>query len=152
VYLSTGGRSVLAEKDFFLASIWQEYGKCDKRWWYADSCILSLEIVTVFADSLFCIILIYAMLKNKPYRHFFQIVLATCELYGGWMTFAPELLTGNKNLVTNNFVYLYIYLIFFNGIWVVVPFLLMIQSWYAIATDESQKLPNGKHSSKQKAN
>lgn len=27
--------------------------------------------------------LIFAMLKNKTYRHFIQIVLCVCELYGG---------------------------------------------------------------------
>jgi len=48
------------------------------------------------------------------------------------MTFAPEILDGSKNLETSNFMYLYVYLIFYNGIWVVVPFLLLYQSWFDI--------------------
>ncbi|KAI8770801.1 emopamil-binding protein, partial [Biomphalaria glabrata] len=47
-----------------------------------------------------------------------------------WMTFCPEWLSGNKNLNTSSFLYLWIYLILMNGIWVVVPALLLIQSWY----------------------
>ena len=47
----------------------------------------------------------------------------------GWMTFCPEWLSGNRNLVTSNPLYLWVYLIFFNGLWVVVPLLLLYQSW-----------------------
>ena len=49
----------------------------------------------------------------------------------GWMTFCPEWLSGNRNLVTSNPLYLWLYLVFFNGLWVVVPLLLLYQSWVA---------------------
>lgn len=49
------------------------------------------------------------------------MVIATAELYGGFMTFCPEWLTGNVNLDTSNFVYLWLYLVFFNGLWVAIP-------------------------------
>ena len=47
----------------------------------------------------------------------------------GWMTFCPEWIQGSPNLDTSNWLYLWIYLVFFNGIWVVVPFLLLYQSF-----------------------
>jgi len=37
---------------------------------------------------------------------FWIIVLAAGELYGGFMTFAPEWLSGSPNLDTSNFMYL----------------------------------------------
>lgn len=37
------------------------------------------------------------------------------------MTFCPEWLTGNINLDTTNFMYLWVYLVFFNTIWVWIP-------------------------------
>lgn len=37
------------------------------------------------------------------------------------MTFCPEWLTGNSNLDGSNFMYLWVYLFFFNGLWVVFP-------------------------------
>ena len=52
---------------------------------------------------------------------FWGIVLATGELYGGFMTFAPEWLSGCENLDTGSALYLWVYLVFFNGLWVVFP-------------------------------
>ena len=37
------------------------------------------------------------------------------------MTFAPEWLSGNANLDTSNFMYLWVYLVFFNMLWVWFP-------------------------------
>lgn len=37
------------------------------------------------------------------------------------MTFCPEWLTGNINLDTSNFMYLWVYLVFFNMLWVFIP-------------------------------
>ncbi|KAL4736951.1 Emopamil-binding protein [Aspergillus similis] len=47
--------------------------------------------------------------------------LATAELYGGFMTFAPEWLTGSTQLDTSNAVYMWFYLFFFNTLWVWIP-------------------------------
>lgn len=62
-------------------------------------------------------------------RHFIQITLCVCELYGGWMTFSPEWLMGSPNLNTNNWLYFWVYLVFFNSLWVLIPGLLLWQSW-----------------------
>jgi len=45
------------------------------------------------------------------------------------MTFCPDWLQGSPNLRTDNFLYLWVYLFFFNFLWVVVPVLLLWQSW-----------------------
>ena len=45
------------------------------------------------------------------------------------MTFCPEWLTGNINLDTSNFMYMWIYLVFFNMLWVLIPFWVI---WYAV--------------------
>lgn len=47
------------------------------------------------------------------------------------MTFCPEWVQGSPNLDTSNWLYLWIYLVFFNGIWVVVPLLLLYQSFFS---------------------
>ena len=46
------------------------------------------------------------------------------------MTFCPEWLTGNINLDTSNFMYLWVYLVFFNMLWVFIPFYVI---WYAVS-------------------
>lgn len=117
------------KSDHFTAALWKEYALADKRWGVSDPTIVSLEMLTVLIDGPLCFLLIYAIVKDKFYRHFIQIVLCVCELYGGWMTFCPEWLTKSENLDTSNFLYLWVYLVFFNGIWVVIPFYLLWHSW-----------------------
>ncbi|XP_061192873.1 emopamil-binding protein-like [Saccostrea echinata] len=124
------------------AQVWKEYALADKRWGVSDPTIVSLEILTVFITGPLAVFLIYAILKNKIYRHFIQIVLSVCELYGGWMTFCPEWLTGSKNLKTDNFLYMWVYLVFFNGIWVIIPILLLCQSWMEMTMTGQVKQTN----------
>lgn len=47
----------------------------------------------------------------------------------GFMTFCPEWLTGNQNLDASNFMYLWVYLVFFNMLWVVMPIYAMWVSY-----------------------
>jgi hypothetical protein len=44
------------------------------------------------------------------------------------MTFCPEWLTGNQNLDGSNFMFLWVYLVFFNMLWVFLPLYAM---WYS---------------------
>ncbi|KAL8895840.1 MAG: hypothetical protein Q9192_003408 [Flavoplaca navasiana] len=114
------------------ALLWQEYARADTRWANTDTNILSIELLTVLiAGPLACYICY--LLQRQPLGRstntddnaaklwFSIIVLATGEIYGGFMTFAPEWLSGNTSLSTGNWMYLWLYLVFFNGIWVVVP-------------------------------
>jgi hypothetical protein len=84
------------------------------------------------------------MLKNKPYRHFFQIILCTCELYGDWMTFVPALMEGASNLDTANPKHLWLYLVGSNGVWVVVPLLLLWQSYTFFTTTRTDAIKKQK--------
>jgi phage shock protein PspC (stress-responsive transcriptional regulator) len=45
------------------------------------------------------------------------------------MTFCPEWLTGNINLDTSNFMYLWVYIVFFNMLWVFIP---LYAIWWAV--------------------
>ncbi|KAI5300627.1 hypothetical protein KEM55_006080 [Ascosphaera atra] len=129
------------------ARLWQEYGKADRRWIEADAGVISLEILTVVVDGTAAVYVCYLLYKSvklaetKPvvaarYRAlmwFMAITVAVCELYGGWMTFAPEWLTGSTALNTENPVYLWLYLAFFNGVWVVVPIWVLWKAWQEIS-------------------
>ncbi|KAI3365886.1 hypothetical protein L3Q82_000874 [Scortum barcoo] len=130
VYMSLVGTVETSEGP--LAELWKEYSKADRRWLVSDPTIVSIEILTVVLDSLLALLLIHAVLKDKYYRHFLQISLSVCELYGGWMTFCPDWLIGSPNLNTSSRLYLWVYLVFFNGVWVLVPVLLLVQSWSSL--------------------
>lgn len=45
------------------------------------------------------------------------------------MTFCPEWLVGSPSLRTDNILYAWVYLVFFNGVWVVIPAALLYDSW-----------------------
>ncbi|KAL4220243.1 hypothetical protein ACF0H5_020651 [Mactra antiquata] len=124
--------STVDDSEHFTALTWKEYAKADRRWGVSDPTIVSLEILTVTIVEIFAIFLIYAVIKDCYYRHFLQISLCISELYGGWLTFCPEWLTGSKNLNTDNFLFLWVYLVFFNMLWVVAPVALLVQSWYSL--------------------
>lgn len=50
----------------------------------------------------------------------------------GFMTFCPEWLTGNQFLDGSNFMYLWVYLVFFNTLWVFIPFYAIYVSWNSV--------------------
>lgn len=50
------------------------------------------------------------------------------------MTFAPEWLSGSRNLDRGNFLYLWVYLVFFNGLWVVFPIWVLVVAYRNIRT------------------
>ncbi|KAF0500590.1 emopamil-binding protein-like [Gigaspora margarita] len=94
-----------------LAKLWQEYGKADSRWLHSDVTILSVEIPTSIFLGPLAIYILALLINNHVSRHYWQIILCACEIYGSWITFCPEWLTGSKNLNTENFVYLWVYLV-----------------------------------------
>ncbi|TFK69528.1 Emopamil-binding protein [Pluteus cervinus] len=132
LYLSTFGRQVNTSIGPF-AELWKEYAAADFRWGTADPTVVSLEILTVLGAGPLCCYIAWQTVKNDPARHYWIIVLSTAELYGGWMTFCPEWLTGSPNLDTSNPLFLWVYLFFMNIIWVVIPFWLMFDSYGHIA-------------------
>uniref|UniRef100_A0A8I3PHJ6 EBP like n=1 Tax=Canis lupus familiaris TaxID=9615 RepID=A0A8I3PHJ6_CANLF len=132
VYLSFAGS--VADSEGLIASLWKEYGKADARWLYFDPTIVSLEVLTVVLDGSLALVLVYAIVTEKYYRHFIQVTLCVCELYGGWMTFVPDWLVGSPNLNTDDWLYFGVYLVFFNSVWVLIPGLLLCQSWVELKT------------------
>ena len=64
----------------------------------------------------------------------------------GFMTFAPEWLSGNTNLDGSNFMYMWVYLVFFNMLWVFIPFWVLFEAYGNI----SQALSNADESGEEK--
>lgn len=116
------------------ARLWQEYAKADHRWAQADVGVISLELLTVFLGGPAAVYVCHLLWKScgeglsaskrgglKATLWLVMVGLATAELYGGFMTFAPEWLSGSEALATEDPVYLWLYLFFFNTLWVFVP-------------------------------
>lgn len=142
-----------------MARLWQEYAKADRRWGEADLTVISLELLTVFIAGPTAVYICYQIhrfmktsnaSKKAQIRStiwFAAVALATGELYGGFMTFAPEWLSGNTNLDTANPIYLWLYLTFFNTLWVWFPIWILYEGYNEI----SAAFTNSVSSSKKKS-
>ncbi|PHH63434.1 hypothetical protein CDD81_5813 [Ophiocordyceps australis] len=114
------------------AQMWMVYARADRRWAGADVGVISLELLTVLFDGPLACYVCYLLSKQDARANIWMIVLATAELYGGFMTFCPEWLTGNTNLDGSNFMYMWVYLVFFNMLWVFIPLYVIWHSYYNI--------------------
>ncbi|KAK3403574.1 Emopamil-binding protein [Sordaria brevicollis] len=103
------------------AELWMVYAKADKRWAGVDLGVVSLELLTVLVVGPMACWVCYDIAKKNSRVNIVMIMIATAEIYGGWMTFCPEWLVGSVNLDTSNWMYMWLYLTFFNGLWVVIP-------------------------------
>lgn len=122
-----------AEKsDSFMGWLWREYSRADARWAVRDPNVISLELLTVFIGIL-CLFQVRGVLCRESWRHPLQMVICTAELYGGWMTFCPEWVQGSPNLNGQDPILLWIYLVFMNGLWVVIPGLLLWDSFVRLS-------------------
>ena len=129
-----------------MARLWQEYAKADRRWGGADLTVISLEILTVGLAGPTAVYVCYLIAKATKAQSpsvkarcqsrlwFVATALATAELYGGFITFAPEWLSGNNALAGDDPVYLWLYLVFFNMLWVFIPFWVLYVAYQEIST------------------
>lgn len=88
----------------------KEYAAADYRWGFSDPTVVALELLTVLGAGPLCCYILKQLVDDDPARHYWIVVLSTAELYGGWMTFCPEWLTGSPNLNTSNALHLWVYL------------------------------------------
>lgn len=133
-----------------MARLWQEYAKADRRWRGADLTVISVELLTVGLAGPAAVYVCYSIAKvvnakseTVRSRHqtrlwFTAIMLATGELYGGFMTFAPEWLSGNTALAGEDPVYLWLYLVFFNMLWVFIPLWILSVAYQEVSTSFSR--------------
>ncbi|GAA6057279.1 hypothetical protein JCM3770_004531 [Rhodotorula araucariae] len=120
-------RTVNSSKGPF-AALWAEYALADSRWGTADPTVVAIELITVLgAGPLAAYCAVRMRWQGEAWR-LWVIILSVAELYGGWMTFAPEWLSGSPALNTSHWLYTYVYLLFFNGLWVAIPIALIAES------------------------
>lgn len=110
-----------ASSENAFAQLWMVYARADRRWAGADLGVISLELLTVLVMGPLSCLVCYDLARGRPRANVLMVIIATAELYGGFMTFCPEWLVGNANLNGSNFMYMWVYLVFFNMLWVFIP-------------------------------
>ncbi|GAA5938988.1 hypothetical protein JCM3775_002643 [Rhodotorula graminis] len=120
-------RTVNSSKGPF-ALLWQEYALADTRWGTSDPTVVAIELITVLGAGPLAVYCAAKMCGTSEAWRFWIVILSVAELYGGWMTFAPEWISGSPSLNTSHWLYTYVYLLFFNGLWVIIPLALIADS------------------------
>ena len=69
-----------------LSALWREYAKADARWGGSDLTVISLELLTVLIGGPLAAWICYCLSKDRSDAWFWMLILATGELYGGFMT------------------------------------------------------------------
>lgn len=138
LYLSIFGRTANNSTGFF-AYLWQDHTKADARWGFSDSTVVALEILTVLGAGPLAAYCACLLTTNSFSYHYWIVVLSTSELYGGFMTFIPEWLSGNQYLDGSNWILMWVYLFFMNMAWVVIPLYLLYDSFKAITSSTNAR-------------
>ena len=94
-----------------------------------DSTALSLKLIIVLAMGTLALACAWAITRRAAWRHVAQLIISICELYGGWMTFAPEFARHVTSPSLTSFPSMEaVFLGFVNLLWVSTPLLLAADS------------------------
>jgi cholestenol delta-isomerase len=116
------------------ASIYGQYSRYDARYAISDPFPIALGYVEIVQGAA-CFWLGWAIQTGHRFRHPVQLILTSTQLYGTIYYFALPIAAGKwSEWMTHDPFELWVYVILLNGLWVVVPLLLMIQSTRQWAT------------------
>ncbi|KAL6482801.1 hypothetical protein MHYP_G00076730 [Metynnis hypsauchen] len=135
----------------FLSQLWKEYSKGDSRYVIADNFTVCMETVTACLWGPFSLWIIVAFLFNRPYRFVLQLIVSLGQLYGAVLYFYTEHRDGYIHSEYGHPIYFWFYFVFMNVLWIVIPFVLILDSWCQLSSTQAlsdKLLP--KHKSKSK--
>ncbi|XP_033624091.1 3-beta-hydroxysteroid-Delta(8),Delta(7)-isomerase-like [Asterias rubens] len=127
-YLTLNSGTVAGHNDI-LAQIWKEYAKGDSRYVSNDTCTIVLENITAWLEGPGCFITVWAFLNRSSMRHVMQLAVSIGQFYGVLIYFITEYVEDFAHGPRFHPYYFWLYVIGFNAPWVIVPPILIRQSW-----------------------
>uniref|UniRef100_A0A672L6H0 EBP cholestenol delta-isomerase n=1 Tax=Sinocyclocheilus grahami TaxID=75366 RepID=A0A672L6H0_SINGR len=116
---------------------WKEYSKGDSRYAIADHFTVSMETVTACLWGPFSIWIVVAFLYNHSYRFVLQLIVSLGQLYGAVLYFFTEHRDGYIHSEYGHPIYFWYYFVFMNTLWIVIPFILIVDSWCQLSACQS---------------
>lgn len=110
-----------------LFEIWKEYSLADSRYATRDAFTICMEAVTAFIEGPLCFVILYGMLKQRPWRFTLQFAVSLGQLYGDVLYFATSYYDGAVYSRPEP-LYFWFYFNIVNAVWIVVPASVM---WYS---------------------
>jgi cholestenol Delta-isomerase len=110
------------------ASVYTQYARYDARYMEQDPLVIFI-CYTEFILGPLCFFLVYLIHKGSAYRHRVQILLCTAQFYGTVLYFlAPVVQKTWARVMTHDTFELWVFVIILNGLWMIVPALMVGQS------------------------
>ncbi|CAH6785744.1 3-beta-hydroxysteroid-Delta(8),Delta(7)-isomerase [Phodopus roborovskii] len=119
---------ILLEDQAFLSQLWKEYSKGDSRYILNDGFIVSMETITAFLWGPLSLWVVIAFLRQKPFRFILQLVVSVGQIYGDVLYFLTEHRDGFQHGELGHPLHFWFYFVVMNGIWLVVPAILVLDS------------------------
>lgn len=143
----------MGSRTHVFGQLWREYSLSDSRYLTQDAFVTCMETVTAAFWGPLSFICTYFIAADHPFRHPLQIIISLGQLYGdilylGTCTF--DSLVKATSYCRPEIIYFYAYYLFFNAIWIVIPFYLIWQSVEEIgkAFSKLKALEKGKEDKK----
>ncbi|KAI1640197.1 Emopamil binding protein-domain-containing protein [Biscogniauxia mediterranea] len=125
----------VASSQNLLAQLWKEYALSDSRYLTSDFFMLSVESITAAIWGPLCLLNAIAIVRSSPSRHVLRIMACMAHLYGVALYYATSLsemyLAGRSHSRPED-LYFWGYYVGFNLPWVVVPAILLYDSFNTI--------------------
>ncbi|XP_076448551.1 3-beta-hydroxysteroid-Delta(8),Delta(7)-isomerase-like [Babylonia areolata] len=121
--------ATLAGQMDFLAQLWKEYGKGDSRYISSDTFTVCMERITAIIDGPLAFLSAWAFLANSKHRYVLQLLLSLCQLYGDSLYFLTAIFEGFIHGEYLHPLYFWFYFVFLNSLWIIIPLLLIIDSY-----------------------
>ncbi|KAI1890228.1 hypothetical protein AGOR_G00151520 [Albula goreensis] len=117
----------------FLSQLWKEYSKGDSRYVIADNFTVCMETITALMWGPLSVWTVLAFLYNWPNRFVLQLIVSLGQLYGAVLYFFTEHRDGYMHSELGHPLYFWFYFVFMNTLWIVIPLLLIWDSWLQLS-------------------
>uniref|UniRef100_A0A4X2KNV0 EBP cholestenol delta-isomerase n=2 Tax=Vombatus ursinus TaxID=29139 RepID=A0A4X2KNV0_VOMUR len=121
----------------FLSQLWKEYSKGDSRYVLADNFIVCMETVTAWVWGPLSLWAVGAFLRQRPERFLLQLVISLGQLYGDVLYFLTEYRDGFQHGELGHPLYFWLYFVFLNALWIIVPSALLLDAWRQLVLVQS---------------
>ncbi|KAJ9246441.1 hypothetical protein DTO207G8_8941 [Paecilomyces variotii] len=128
-YFVVNHKTLAGSRELF-GQLWKEYSLSDSRYLTSDAFVVCMEAITAFCWGPLSFIIAYCIATQHPARHPLQLIVSLGQIYGDILYYGTSLF--DISYCRPEKYYFWFYYVFFNFIWVVVPFYYMRQSFVEI--------------------
>ncbi|GAM21876.1 hypothetical protein SAMD00019534_050510 [Acytostelium subglobosum LB1] len=119
------------------ASLYTQYARYDRRYAIADPMVVFFCFMELVQGTS-CFLLVLSVIFQSAYRHALQIFLCSLQALGTVFYFITPYIYGEwDQLISSDPFELWVYVVGLNGLWLLVPIIMIIQSFIAIGRDAS---------------